>query len=204
MKRMVMAAMAFAAMLSASANLSAQDTSTAQQPKQATEQTAPEQATPRMMKAPGAPQRGMVAPTSEQMAKQRTEMLSKKLSLNDEQSAQLYKLNLKEAKQHQKVMTAAQKQREAYNTQLKKIVGDENYAKIQEMQAKRMRQQDGKGNCPQMRKGNCPKQAPECNKKCDRQGKPVMAPQRGQQGRPEARPAMPQPKQEPVAQPSAE
>lgn len=169
MKRTVFAVLVFVAMLTASVSASAQNAKPAGKP--ATEKFAPSaeghhfgpQDTLK-----GAPKmdghKGMAAVTPEMMAQKRTEHMTKELNLTSEQSTQLYKLNLKEAKSHQSTMQQQMKGHETYDTNLKKIIGDENYNKLQQMRKNAPKGQQGAPNCPKMN------------------GKPQGMPQCGQQG----------------------
>ncbi|MBQ1254133.1 MAG: hypothetical protein IIY05_07305 [Alistipes sp.] len=82
------------------------------------------------------------APSMEQMAQRRADYQRKSLELNDAQHKQLYKLYLKQAKQHKARMEQMKKEHEKFNSQLRKIFSDEQWAKYEKMQKRaKMRRQ---------------------------------------------------------------
>lgn len=92
-------------------------------------------------------------PTAEQMAQRRTERLTKRLSLTDEQARQVYDMTYEQArkcvaereKNDAQRMERMKAVREAQDTRMKSILTPEQYAQWQEMQ---------KNECDGMRRGH--------------------------------------------------
>lgn len=96
-------------------------------------------------------------PTAEQMAQRKTDRMVEKLNLNEDQSKQLYELNLQNIKEMQ-----------AQHEQMKKILTPEQYEQWTKMQGQRPGMMHGK----QMKdgKGCCPCKHAEQGKKCGKSG----------------------------------
>lgn len=101
------------------------------------------------MKAP----MGKERPTAEQMAERKTQRMTQKLNLTQEQSKKLYDLNLQEVKQMQSMREQMRAARQAQDARMKELLTPEQYAQWQEMQGARHCMKDGKMG----RKGDCDK-----------------------------------------------
>lgn len=100
-------------------------------------------------------------PTAEQMAQRKTDRMVEKLNLDENQSKQLYELNLQEIKNMQAQHEQMRAARKARAEKMKKILTTEQYEQWQQMQGPKPGMQRG----PQMKDGTC------CGaKQCDRPG----------------------------------
>jgi hypothetical protein len=77
------------------------------------------------------------APTMEQIAQRRADWQRKALGLDDAQHKKLYKFYLKEVKQQKARMEQIKKQEQKKESQLKKILTEEQWAKYQKIQKRR-------------------------------------------------------------------
>ena len=88
-------------------------------------------------------------PTAEQMAQRKTDRMVEKLNLNEDQSKQLYELNLQEVKdmqaQHERMRAA----RKAKAEKMQKILTPEQFEQWKQMQGPK----PGMGHGPQMKDG---------------------------------------------------
>ncbi len=97
-------------------------------------------------------------PTAEQMAQRKADRLKEKLTLTDEQTKQVYNLNLQQIKEMQAQREQMRAARQAEANKMKSILTPEQFAKWQELQGER------KGHNPaKMHKdGKCCKEAGCC------------------------------------------
>ena len=101
-------------------------------------------------------------PTAEQMAQRKTDRMVEKLNLNEDQSKQLYELNLQEVKdmqaQHERMRAA----RKAKAEKMQKILTPEQFEQWKQMQGPK----PGMGHGPQMKdgKGCACKEGRKCDK----------------------------------------
>lgn len=110
-------------------------------------------------------------PTAEQMAQRKTDRMVEKLNLNEDQSKQLYELNLQNIKEMQAQHEQMRAARKAQAEKMKKILTPEQYEQWTKMQGQRpgmmhgKQMKDGKGCCPckHAEKG---KQGKKCGKSC--------------------------------------
>lgn len=101
-------------------------------------------------------------PTAEQMAQRKTDRMVEKLNLNEDQSKQLYELNLQEVKDMQAQHEQMRAARKAQAEKMKKILTPEQFGQWQQMQGPKPGMRPG----PQMKEGkgcDC-KQGKKCDK----------------------------------------
>lgn len=85
-------------------------------------------------------------PTVEQMAQKRTEMMTQKLGLNEEQAKKVYDVNLANAKSMEMHRTQMKAERRSEAEQMKEILTTDQFVKWSQMQGQghRMNGRDGK------------------------------------------------------------
>lgn len=100
-------------------------------------------------------------PTVEQMARHRTERLTKELGLNETQAKEVYAINLKQQQQMEAHRAQMSKERRAEAEQMKSVLTADQFAKWSQMQ----------GPKPGAHRGKACKNGQACNKQNKQNGK---------------------------------
>lgn len=113
-------------------------------------------------------------PTAEQLAQRQTERMTQRLQLTEAQSEQVYKANLDQIQQMQRLREQMQQTRLATAEEMKSILTTEQFMQWAQMQRRPQGEPGAQGKAPQMKhrhhkKAECPKAcaaAPTCPNDC--------------------------------------